>query len=101
MKFDEQENTIRCCYSGDLDSETCSSFEPQLNKKISGFLGERDQGEVVFDLRDVSFISSSFLRLCLFYCKLAGTDHFRIEGASTNLIKIFQIAGFAELMNVS
>ena len=100
MNFEELGHTLRCSFSGDLRADVCSLIENELNDRVSGFLKNRDHHEVVFDLADVRYMSSAFLRLCLFHCKLTGNENFRIENSSGDLKKIFQIAGFTEMMNI-
>ncbi len=100
MNFEEQGNMLRCRFSGDLSSDVCSLIEKDLNLNVSKFLENRDVYEIVFDLADVRYISSAFLRLCLYSCKLAGNKNFRIEKSSADLQKVFQIAGFTEMMNI-
>lgn len=100
MKFEEQENTLCCFFPGDLNTDVCTSVDLELNPRIHEFLEKRDRGQIVFDLSDVSYISSAFLRLCLIYCKAAGNRNFKIEHVSPDVFQVFRIAGFVEMMNI-
>ena len=100
MNFEESGSTLRCCFSGDLGAEVCMLLDKELSGRVSGFVKGRDQYEVAFDLTGVRYMSSAFLRLCLFNCKIAGNKNFRIENSSEDLKKIFRIAGFTEMMNI-
>ncbi len=100
MIFEENEDTLRCVFTGDLDSQVCGDIEAPLGKKIAGFMKERDVSYLVFDLTDVRYICSAFLRLCLTHCKEVGTRHFRIENPSTEVNQVFQITGFTEIMTI-
>lgn len=100
MKFEEQENTLHCFFSGDLNTDVCASIDLELRSKIHEFMEKRDQGQIVFDLSGVPYISSAFLRLCLIYCKAAGSRNFRIEHVSPDVFQVFTIAGFVEMMNI-
>ena len=100
ISFEEIGNTLRCCFSGDLSSDFCALVEKELSGRVSEFLKGREEYEVVFDLAGCRYMASAFLRFCLFHCKLAGTKNFRIENPSADLRKVFQIAGFTEMMTI-
>ena len=100
MNFEESGNTLRCRFSGDLGAEVCMLIDKELNNRVAGFLKDRDEYEIVFDLKGTRYMSSAFLRLCLFNCKIAGNKNFRIENTTEDLKRIFQIAGFTEMMNI-
>lgn len=100
MIFEEEEDTLRCVFSGDLDSQLCGDLEAPLSDKVAGFMKNRDVTYLIFDLTDVRYICSAFLRLCLFHCKAVGSRNFRIENPSSEVNRVFQIAGFTEIMNI-
>lgn len=100
MTFEEEDDTLRCIFSGDLDTRACSEAEESLGKKVSDFMKNRDVTYLVFDLTDVRYICSAFLRLCLFHCKAVGSRNFRIENPSTEVNRVFQISGFTEIMTI-
>ncbi|MDR2116399.1 MAG: STAS domain-containing protein [Planctomycetaceae bacterium] len=101
MNFTECNNTLRCVFSGKLDTLTCSNLEDILNKQINGFLKKQDTACLVFDLSEVDYISSAFLRLCLCYFKSAGKNNFRIEHPKPDVWEVFQISGFTDIMNIT
>lgn len=101
MRFEEQGDTICCFFSGDQNSEICAAIEPELSSRIEVFLTDRDRASVVFDLAEVEYVSSAFLRICLWCCKLVGNRNFSIRRVSPELFKIFRIAGFVEMMNIT
>ncbi|MDR2441370.1 MAG: STAS domain-containing protein [Planctomycetaceae bacterium] len=101
MDFTEDNNTLRCIFSGKLDTLTCSNLEDTLNKRIIGFLEKQDVACLIFDLSDVNYISSAFLRLCLCYFKSAGKKNFRIENPNQEVQKVLQIFGFMEIMKIT
>lgn len=98
--FEEHENTLRCLFSGKLDTEICIPLESELAERINAFVADHDQTRLIFDLAAVDYISSAFLRLCLMYCKLVGTKNFLIDHASPGVLQVFKMAGFAEMMQV-
>ena len=62
-----------CSFSGRMDTEATLSVEEELFEKI-----EENEGSVVFDLKDVDYIASAFLRICMRAAKMVGKDHFVI-----------------------
>ena len=100
MRFEETDNMLTCIFSGDQNSETSTIAEPELIDRVNAFMQDRDRGEIAFDLAEVAYVSSAFLRLCLWCCKRVGNRNFSIRGVSPELLKVFQIAGFVEMMNV-
>jgi anti-anti-sigma factor len=82
----DQRLTLR--FEGRLDTARCA----ELDFDVRAALAEADR-PVVFDLADVTFISSSFLRLCLFALKRAGEDRFHVVHAAPTIKKVFKIAG--------
>lgn len=101
LTFEEDKNTLRCRFAGELNSDRCSEIEGDLATHITRSIKAEPSRRLVFDLSGTPYISSAFLRLCLFYCKKVGTENFVIEGASADLKKVFDIAGFTDLMRVS
>ncbi|MDR1140576.1 MAG: STAS domain-containing protein [Planctomycetaceae bacterium] len=100
MNFTEYNNTLRCVFSGKLDTLTCSGIEDVLDKRITGFLEKQDVACLIFDLSEVDYVSSAFLRLCLCYFKSAGKKNFRIENLKPDVRNVFQLSGFMEIMNI-
>ncbi|MDR1271333.1 MAG: STAS domain-containing protein [Planctomycetaceae bacterium] len=101
MNFTEYNNTLRCIFSGKLDTLTCSNIEDVLDKRITSFLEKQDVACLIFDLSEVDYVSSAFLRLCLCYFKSAGKKNFRIENPAPNVRNVFQLSGFTEIMDIA
>lgn len=101
LTFEEDKNTLRCRFAGELNSDRCAELEEDLAARIVPSIAAEPLRAIVFDLIETRYISSAFLRLCLFYCKKVGAERFAIEGASFDLKKVFEISGFTELMRVS
>jgi anti-anti-sigma factor len=101
MIFLESGNTLHCFFSGRLDGSVCSVIEPALHERVTGFIKNRETIGVVFDLSDVVYVSSAFLRICLIHCKLVGKNNFFVNHTSEDIHKVFHISGFAEIMHVT
>jgi anti-anti-sigma factor len=94
------DDTIRFIFEGELDSTACNASSSALLKSYEDFMKDLDCGYVVFDLTDVRYVSSAFLRICLYYCKKAGTRNFRIENPSTEVNRAFQVTGLNDVMTI-
>jgi anti-anti-sigma factor len=56
---------------------------------------------LVFDLRDVNYISSSFIRICVNTAKQIQKGKFSIIHCDPFIKKTFKIAGLDDLLNIS
>ena len=57
--------------------------------------------QVIFDLKNVEFIASAFIRLCLEAVKITGKDNFEIVNSTTFVSKVLQISQFDQFIKVS
>jgi anti-anti-sigma factor len=55
---------------------------------------------IVFDLEEVMYVSSYFLRLCLSTLKTVGTERFILKNVKSDIKKVFMIAGYDKLINI-
>ncbi|MBP6978628.1 MAG: hypothetical protein KBB71_09965 [Lentimicrobiaceae bacterium] len=56
--------------------------------------------KVCFDVKDVTYIASSFIRSCIVVSRLVEEGGFNITSASPVIKKTFKIAGLDELLKV-
>jgi len=101
MHFLETDNTLNCVFSDRLDGYACPEIERELSLRVANFKKGRQDAQLVFDLTDVIYISSAFLRICLIYCKTFGKHHFSVANVSEDIHKVFHISGFIEIMHVT
>lgn len=92
----EDNGTMTCVFSGRMNTVNCMEIQDECNKKI-----QSHDGKLVFDMKDVEYISSSFLRLCASAADTAGTGNFSVSNVNPNVKKVFKIAGLEEKLNVS
>jgi anti-anti-sigma factor len=60
-----------------------------------------EEFNICFDLSEVDYISSSFLRLCISSAKDVKKGNFSIINTGPEIMKVFKIAGLEGLLNVS
>ncbi len=99
--FDEAGRTLSCRFSGQLDSAKCAEMEKDLFNKIGEVSESTDDLRLVFDLGEVDFVTSAFLRLCLEAAKSVKKNDFSVVNKSPYVKKIFKIAGFDRAFNIS
>ena len=100
MEFLEVDNTLHCQFLGRLDGYVCAEIEQPLLQRVSDFQNNRDSVQLIFDLANVVFISSAFLRLCLISSRTVGQNRFSITNVSDEIHYVFHIAGLSQMMNV-
>ena len=92
----EKDGELVCAFKGQLDSVLCSSVETELMEKVSS-----TDLPVVFNMADVEFVSSSFLRLVIQTAKKVGRDNLSLIDLSEKVRDVFVICGLDEQLNLS
>ena len=105
MTFDykPEEKILRCIFKGRMDTIMSIQVQGELENKYSSLTGMEDKDAgiaVIFDLKEVSFISSSFIRLCVAAVKRVNQGCFSIENCDPFIKKTFKIAGLDDILNV-
>ncbi|NOZ21461.1 MAG: STAS domain-containing protein [Planctomycetes bacterium] len=92
----EKDGKLYCAFSGRLDSTLCAGIEtPLMEKVIAADL------PVVFDMTDVEFVSSSFLRLVIQTAKKVGRGNLFLPHLSESVRQVFLISGLDEQLGLS
>lgn len=80
---------------GRLDTLTSPQLEEKLSDELSGIT------KLVFDLKDLVYISSAGLRvLVAFSKKMAGHGEMVIRNANNDIMDIFEVTGFTEAFKI-
>ena len=90
--FFAENEQLRCAFVGSLNTIKCLELEKELYARI-----RETKLPVVFDMKDVDFIASAFLRICLTVFKEAG-DRLKIINLQPAVLSVFKIAGFSNLI---
>ncbi|MEM8549608.1 MAG: STAS domain-containing protein [Verrucomicrobiota bacterium] len=69
VQFSSGDKEFVCAFVGPLNAERCQQVQEDLIEKI-----EATEGVVNFDMKEVTFASSSFLRIVLTVNKRVGKD---------------------------
>lgn len=81
-------------FEGKIDTFQATELEKELKVDL-----ENNTRIIEFDLKDVDFISSGFLRLCLMSSIKVGNDNFYILNPKSAVMNIFRLTGFDRNFN--
>ncbi|HBO43698.1 MAG TPA: hypothetical protein DD670_07155 [Planctomycetaceae bacterium] len=82
------EGTTRLVFEGSLDTDWCDENDGEVLEAV-----EQSDGPLEFDLEQVDFVSSSFLRLCLRASNRLGPGQFHVVNVEPMIRRVFKIAG--------
>jgi len=102
--FNNLTKTLVCELNGRFGAEVNELFSARLTEKIEVYTNSVEvPGKlmVFFDLKNVTFIASAFIRTCLAISRQVDAENFRIINASPVIKKTFKIAGLDEMLHVT
>ncbi len=82
------DDKLLCVFEERLDTSGCLEFEKELLDKAGNA-----NTAVVFDMRAVNYIASSFLKICFRISKEKGDGNLSLINVSPEIKKILKIAG--------
>jgi anti-anti-sigma factor len=87
---------LECRFTGKLDTLSAQTIDAELKEKLNA-----EVKKVIFDLLQVDYLSSSFLRICLTTLHYTGKENFHVINVSPTILKVFQIANLTEILQIS
>ncbi|MBM4159154.1 MAG: STAS domain-containing protein [Ignavibacteria bacterium] len=105
IEYDKERNKTSLLFDGRMDTLTSQEAKVKIdNHFLELFKDFKDRQnidhDVIFDLRDVSFVSSMFLRLCVEYSQKIQDGKFSIINTDPFVKKTFKISGLDEKLNL-
>jgi len=91
----KQDDKLICVFSGRLDTINCAKWEKELLEKAKS-----ENIPVVFDLKNVEYVASGFLRVCLQVAKIVNTENLKLINVSAYVKKVFSLSGFDKHLNI-
>ena len=89
----QQDGSVVFRFLGRLDTAECARIEGEVTQKA-----QTGGQPVVFDLADVDFVASAFLRLCLMVQQKAAGNQLTLVNVCPPIKKVFKIAGLDQLL---
>ncbi|MBP3754809.1 MAG: STAS domain-containing protein [Lachnospiraceae bacterium] len=86
---------LEIALEGRLDTMTTPSLEEEIKNSIEGIT------ELVFDLKDLAYVSSAGLRVLLSAQKTMNKQGtMTIRNANEEVLEIFEVTGFIDILNI-
>ena len=104
--YSQDQKLLTWTLAGRYDTFACGKLSEMILGKIAAMRGTDDpskllEEKVVFDFKDVEFVSSSFFRICISVTKQVKKGNFTIINCNRILENTFTIAGLEELLSSS
>ncbi len=100
FNYDPVEKALTGSFAGRLDTLAVQKISEIVKVSVPQS-GESAIDKIIFDLKDVEYISSSFIRICVDVAKQARQGQFSITNCQPFIKKTFKLSGLDTLLNVS
>ncbi len=91
----QEENKLTVALQGRLDTATAPQLEGEIRTAVNGIT------ELIFDLGELSYISSAGLRVLLSAQKVMNRQgSMRVRNVAPQIMDIFEITGFEDILNI-
>jgi len=98
--YNAEEKTLTASFKGRLDTLAVQKLSEIIQLNIPQKDGKAED-KIIFDLQEVDYIASSFIRICVSVAKQTGSGQFAIKHCQPFIKKTFKISGLDEILNVS
>ncbi len=96
MKTAMENNTCLIFFEGEINAHNVPDLQAELDEILPAHAGEA----IVFDAKELTYISSAGLRLLLWVQKKLGKNKLVIRNVSKEVYDIFEMTKFTDLMQV-
>jgi anti-anti-sigma factor len=90
-----EDGKLVCTFKGRLDTVNCAKWEKELLDKVGS-----EKIPVIFDLGNVEYVASGFLRVCLQISKLAGAENLKLINVNEYVRKVYSLSGFDKYLSI-
>lgn len=97
VKFTQDEDTLTFSFDKRMDSKNSLDAE----KNIERIIYEKPPKKIIFDLQNVDYVASAFLRICITTVKKIKKDNFFIIHTQPQIKKIFEISGLEDFFDIT
>ena len=92
-KYFINNDLLTCMLHGKLDTLNSSVFESEIGEHMT-----KEVHSVIFDMQEVNYISSTFLRIVIKTAQALGKEKFMIRNVQPSVMKVFKMANLADLI---
>lgn len=93
MTISQDGTKLACVFKGFMDTANSAQIDAELRKAL-----DAHKGAVSFDLSEVDYVASAFIRLCVMAHRTAGANGFTIVNAKPPVKKVFMISGLQGML---
>ena len=93
--FKKIEDKMYFYFPEDMDTLQCLDIEDKLIEEV-----KNHGGQVVFDMHNVEFIASSFIRLCGETAKIVGSENLKLIYLRKHIKAVLKKVGLASVLNI-
>lgn len=95
VQIQSGDDTLIFAFIGPMNAERCNQIHDEIVRAI-----EESGLPVVFDMAEVEFAASSFLRIVLTVNKRVGREKFRVVNVDPNVKKVFKMSGIWDALSL-
>jgi len=92
------DNMIICKFKGTLDTQISKDLENSILEQINSC---KDVCSIEFDMKEVDYVASFFIRICVSIKRHNRVDAFFIKNVCNDVYKIFKVLDLVKTLNVS
>ena len=96
IRYRHDKETLQVSLQGRLDTLSA----PELMELLDTLSGEAPFSELVMDLANLEYLSSTGLRVFLMMAKRLGSEHLFVDHANALIREIFETTGFIDVVCV-
>ncbi len=100
FNYNDEDKVFTATFVGRMDTLAVQRVSEMIQINLPVKDG-KSEDKIVFDLRGVDYISSSFIRICVSIAKQAGPGQFSIAHSQPFIKKTFKISGLDDILNVT
>ena len=100
INYNNEEKVLTLTFTGRLDTLAVGKLS-EIMAAETALKDLKPEDKIVFDLGEVDYIASSFIRICVNQAKQVGSGRFSITNSQPFIKKTFKISGLDEILNVT
>ncbi|MCX6226868.1 MAG: STAS domain-containing protein [Bacteroidia bacterium] len=100
FNYNTEEKVITLAFTGRMDTLAVAKLSEMIGAEPL-MQNWKPEEKMVFDVKEVDYIASSFIRICVSYAKQAGLGRFSMVNCQPFVKKTFKISGLDEVLNIT